>query len=170
MPVPAAAAATSTFQSTVLEQITHYSLMLSSDARLPGLLDVLEYAPSDLFWKVIEAEWVLCDDTWEHSERLLRLMRLHYTHAPAMPFRGSDTDLPVFGGCSRSKVHGISWTKDRQIAESFASGHRHIPVPDAVIASTLVPASATFIFIDGRKEAEVLLDPTLLTNVEIDTV
>jgi UDP-N-acetylglucosamine 2-epimerase len=54
--------------------------------------------------------------------------------------------------------------------EANRQKHRYISVPDPIIASALVPASATFIFIDCRKEAEVLLDPTLLTNVEIDTV
>jgi hypothetical protein len=53
----------------------------------------------------------------------------------------------------------MSWTLSRTVAEEFARGHRHIPVPDPVIVEAMVPDDAVFFTSDERQETELVLDP-----------
>jgi hypothetical protein len=150
----------------MVECISRYSSLLSSVPRLPGLLELLDEAPPDVFWKTLETEWCRCDFTWPYRRQILGLMRRQRGHAPAGPFNSAD-ELVVFRGCARRRVRGLSWTLDRAVAEKFASKLRGDILPDRVVVSAHIRPSNIFLYLEERKEREVLLDPERLTKLEI---
>lgn len=81
-------------------------------------------------------------------------------------------DLPaiitVYRGCARTHVAGLSWTISREVAEKFATGHRDIRVLDPVIASAQIGKENILGTFDGRDEAEILLDPASLAELQIE--
>ena len=74
--------------------------------------------------------------------------------------------VPIYRGCSKERVRGISWTTDRTVAKSFASGHRGVAVPNASLAHAIIPKGAVFCVFTDRQESEVLIDPDRLQKVE----
>lgn len=141
----------------------------SPDVLLRGSLK----RPPHEFWPLFHEFWPTCDNTWRWGERFLRLLQRNGDARPYMEqdqteFLGRLPDeIQVFRGCSRSRVNAISWTTDREVAEDFAAGHRSIRVPEAVVASALVPKELIITVILARQEKEVLLDPMHLQNVKV---
>jgi hypothetical protein len=152
---------------TVLRHVVSYSVGLDSHARLPALLDLMEGMPAGVFWQVLTNQWNICDDTWRHVPALLELMRRHRAAAPARLNPSFPTEFAVFRGSSRARARGISWTTDRAVALRFAQGHRRIPVPEPVIAAARIRRAGVFLFIRGRREHEVLLDPAALIGLRV---
>lgn len=68
----------------------------------------------------------------------------------------SDT---LYRGCSLDRIHGLSWTTDRKVAEGFVYGHRGMRVPDAVIAKTRIRKNDIITVVTDRGESEVIIDP-----------
>lgn len=66
--------------------------------------------------------------------------------------------VTIYRGCSLPFVRGMAWTTNRSVAEAFASGHRGIPVRDAVIATALIPKDAIFTVMTDRNEDEVVIN------------
>lgn len=119
----------------------------------------------EVFWRVFHGYWSDCDDTWDLREYLLDA--LTNTLSPASEYWSDDQhrffdDLPdmvtLYRGCSLDRIHGISWTTDRRVAEGFARGHRGIRVPNAVIAKTCIRKGDIITVITDRKESEVIID------------
>jgi hypothetical protein len=92
---------------------------------------------------------------------------LYLPDAARRHFEGLPDPIRVFRGTSRARVLGVSWTTDRQLAEGFARGHRRIPVPEAVVATALVPKAAIFGVTVERNESEVILDPHRVADLEV---
>lgn len=67
-------------------------------------------------------------------------------------------------------MDGISWTSDRSVAESFANGHRSIPVTSPVIVSAMCQKSSVLLAINDREEFEIVVDPDELTEVWVEVL
>jgi hypothetical protein len=149
---------------------------IDSDQRANALLFALEWpVKADLkheeFWCVFGNTWSACDRTWHHRRDLLKWLRRY-----SPPILSDDgrafldrlrKPVQVYRGCSRQRVRGISWTADPKVAEEFARGHRGIGVPDPVIASAVIPATAVFAVLVDRDESEIVLDPRRLAKLTI---
>ena len=143
---------------------------INSANRLQIMLQELEHHPRSTFWSSFQAVWPTCDDTWFTMDLALEALRWN---GPAVDFlSGADREfyvslpdmIEVYRGCRLSRLRGLSWTTDRTVAASFALGHRGIPVPDAVIASTRIPNWAVLTVSTERGESELLIDPDLLPD------
>jgi hypothetical protein len=150
-----------------LKCISTFSLRLNSEHRLPNLLTVWEEAPPSVFWKSFTRQWPGCDDTWDWLPDLLWIMRRYREYAPSRKFLGRT--LQVYRGCTSDRVLGISWTTNRKVAEKFAYGHRGIRNPNPVIATAMIPPSGIFLRTNDRDEREVILDPELLRDIQIES-
>jgi len=138
------------------------------------VLDLIEDAPTDLFWPVFLAQWTICDNTWNEGERLLRALRKHtrgakpvtyFSNKQRRAFNRLPATITVHRGCSRSRVAGVSWTIDEAVAAGFARGHRRIRVPDPVIASGQIGREHVFALVEDRQERELILDPEKVTDL-----
>lgn len=175
----ARALVTATDINAAVEAVSRYSMMLSSDRRLSGLIEALCDAPAAVFWRVLLEEWDVCDNTHACLPELLMLIRHHIdvgdnpsAHWPAEAHTFLRTLLPVvtvYRGCSRQRVNGISWTLDRSVAETFARGHRGIAVPDPVIVTGTIARDRILAVFTERNEREVLLDPRDLKDGAVST-
>ena len=159
---------------SALDAIEQCSTAESSERRLLAILPLIEDAPPKIFWAILLKTWPSCDDTWMLKTRLLRAMKkagpvmleLLSEHERRF-FEGLPAQVPVFRGCSRPRVRGISWTMERTIAEGFARGHRGIQVPDPVVASALIPKDGIFFATDDRSEKEIVLNPRRLRRLRL---
>lgn len=151
----------------------YFGIGVSTTNRLGVLLDMTAGLPPELFWPVFLDCWSDCDDTaWEH-QRLLRRLRQQGTGVPHLSaadrafYDTLPSEVTVYRGCSRPRVRRVSWTTERPVAESFARGHRNVAVPDAVVATAVVPRAALFGVSVDRNEHEVLVDPDTLRKVRV---
>ncbi len=145
-----------------VEKIVQCSFDESSD-RLSVILNLVQDAPSAVFWPVLAECWSMCNSTWAEQGRILALLKRH-AHARAACLSGEFWDMlpsviSVYRGCSRPRALGLSWTTRIDIAEGFANGHRGIAVPDPVIASATVAKSSVLWATDDRDEGEILARP-----------
>lgn len=149
----------------ILELIESRMVWCGSHERLGELLHLLRRAGARTFWNALAEWWTLCDDTWPHRPELLRQLRRHGPGRNYLPARDRSflDALPervtIYRGCSRSRVRGVSWTTDPEIAAGFARGHRAIPVPDPVVVEAEVDRARILAAFTDRQEAEVLVDP-----------
>lgn len=74
---------------------------------------------------------------------------------------------PVYRGCSRARVEGLSWTTDFELVRGFANGHRGIPVPKPVVAKANICKDGIFAIFRSRAESEIVLDPDELFGIKI---
>jgi hypothetical protein len=155
----------------ILERFDDALLAVSSEQRLPLLLDLASRRPPQVFWPAFHEWWNLCDDTWIWRADLLRRLRRHHAREPGPHYLSGDDRtcfdglpdcLEVYRGCSKARIRGLSWTTDRDVAASFAVGHRGIRVPEPVIASAVIPKHAIFAAITARGEGEIVIDPQAL--------
>src|SRR4051812_5017664 len=147
------------------EDINEFLSMLSSERRLPEMLDLIAWKSAHEFWPIFLKNWATCDDVWNYNLLLPELFR----HAgPATSFLDECTraffdsladEITVYRGCHRGRVSGISWTTDRKVASEFASGHRGIRVIDPALATGLVRKENIFAVFCGRNEREILCRP-----------
>jgi hypothetical protein len=72
------------------------------------------------------------------------------------------------GGRPETVRRGFAWTTDPKVAKRFASGAgERVPVQGGVVISGKVRASVVLAYITGRQEAEVIVDPRLVQDVEV---
>jgi hypothetical protein len=105
------------------------------------------------FWAVVLREWTTFDRI-PHVE-FAAMFAKFADHAPPKP------DLPermtVYRGQSASAPKGLSWTRNKSVAEGFARGHRNIRVPDPVVLQMKVTPAQVAFYTNARKEREVVL-------------
>jgi hypothetical protein len=131
------------------------------------MLNLTAFAFSDkVFWNVFHENWSGCDDTWHLREELIGTLTANVDSASEYwrnDQRRFFDDLPkmvtLYRGCSLDRIHGMSWTTNRKVAEGFARGHRGMGVPDAVIAKTRTRKSDIITVVTDRGESEVIIDP-----------
>jgi hypothetical protein len=155
-------------QRTVYQRFSDYALSLNSQDRMPNLIDLWAELQPPTFWRAMRAWWNMCDCSWDYGDAVLNLLRRHAATAPARKNRQGTNETAIYRGCSRSRILGVSWTTDIEVARGFARGHRHIPITDPVIASAVVSRDGIFMRINSRKEREVLVDPAGLSNVQAE--
>jgi hypothetical protein len=115
-----------------------FLLKCSSEQRAPEMISLCNDAPADVFRKIFSNVWPNCDDTWQSQDVLrAQLEKIQpiswYDESHRTFFESLPTIVPVYRGCSRDRVGGISWTTDPGVARRFAHGHRGISVADPVI-------------------------------------
>ena len=138
------------------------------------VLDLLTRAHSDeTFWRIFNLGWPCCDETFNQRGKLLSLLAERGTAAPFLEGRDRDfyeglpDNVRIYRGCSVERVRGLSWTIDRAVAAAFARGHRGINVPNAVVATAVIPREAIFTVATDREEQEVVIDWRRLQQVKL---
>jgi hypothetical protein len=162
-------------RAVMLDAIESSCFAESSEARLGRLLSLVPpEISSELFWLALMAIWHRCDDTWAYRSRLLSEMRsagvpaYEYFSPEQRTFFDSLPDtVQVYRGCYHTRVRGVSWTLDREIAKKFTCW-RLGPLPDAAIASAIIPKPHIFFVTDDRKEKEVVLEPRRLRKLVVE--
>lgn len=149
---------------------------VDSQTRLPFLLNIVDSLPASVAWPIVLCGWSMCDDTWPFRTRLLEILRRLQSEAPSRTYMDNDntalfcglpSKITVWRGCSRERVRGVAWTLSKETAESFAVGHRGIPVPDTVVASAIVPKEAVFFVESCRQEEELVVDSRRLSQLKV---
>jgi hypothetical protein len=162
--------------SNAVDKISYRLGAESSEARLPVLLRLAESAPTSLFWYALLDQWSSCDDTWGHMPRLLVALRFHARKQSPHAYLddvgltlldGLPSVVTVYRGCSRTRLHGISWTTDEAVAHGFAIGHRGLRVPDPVVVKAAIAKQDIFAVVTDRSESEILLDPAKIERVRV---
>lgn len=148
--------------------------MYDSETCLGVMLDLLDDAPSKVFWPVFLKLWSGCDNTWDYRDAALHQLR---QHAPmqlealdkrSQRFHQSlEDEVVLWRGCSGDRILGLSWTMDAAVATRFAQGHRGITVPDSVIVSARYPKAEILSVFTDRKEAEIIVDPRKLRDLTL---
>jgi hypothetical protein len=160
-----------------IKSINKILRMVSSAERAEVMFALTRRQRAEIFWPVFFENWPNCDDTWCVRDGLLELLQRCEDEASGLDFlpaeaRAAYEALPdparVFRGAEREKIKGISWTTDRKIAAGFAHGHRLIEVADPVIATGLVPKWAVYGVCTDRGEADVVLDPQNVDELEFE--
>jgi hypothetical protein len=160
-----------------LTLLNNYACKLPSHERLPNFLPLIAPAPPTIFWPALMAHWASCDNTWSVGDELLAALVRQDRRGVAEHYfddasRGFFQSLPetvaVYRGCSRSRIRGLAWTTDQDVASGFARGHRGIPVPEPVIATGLISKSDIFFVAAERNESEVVIDPAGLIGLSYE--
>lgn len=136
--------------------------------------DGIQYA-GGIIWPIFLHTWSACDDTWHHRGELLTLLRRikedrfdSFTDEPRRAYDALPSRVRIYRGCSQERVFGLSWSLSKDVAATFARGHRGKRVSDAVIATTTIKKSDVFAVLDDREEQEVLIDPNGIRSVKLE--
>jgi hypothetical protein len=154
--------------------IGHLTSRLNSQERPRELLDLIADDPAETFWPIFLTEWPHCDAGWQYQGKLAKILRrvgpcptgVYPRHAEvggkfyaSLPGR-----LTVYRGGDRSRIEGgISWTTDREVALSFAQGHRGVCPQSPVIATATIAKTDIFAAISDRSEQEIICIPKIET-------
>ena len=143
-----------------------YGVGIGSDGRCGALLEILPRDKPDIAWPVFLNVWSSCDATWSENESVLQMLTDiggsasdYYDDESRSFFDALPDSVIVYRGCSRERVNGLSWTTDKAISEGFARGHRGIKVPNAVVATGIIPKDKILAVFVDRKESEILANP-----------
>jgi hypothetical protein len=106
----------------------------------------------ETFWQVITETWpdfdLIPHPAFEEQFRRFRLTAPgSCAKQPCLLYRGQDVSAPL----------GLSWTRDRAVAEGFAKGHRGILNANPVVFSYQPSPSEIAFVCDERDESEVVL-------------
>jgi hypothetical protein len=138
-----------------------------ADQRLCVLLDLIEGAAPSIFWACLDHQWRNYHLPRTLQARLLRACRRNAQQRPSLD--RLPASLIVFRGCSRPRIRGLSWTRDESVAARFAFAEYGVTVPDPIIARAEISRDAVFLAIDGRNEAELLVDPRRLRKLIVQS-
>lgn len=147
---------------------------VDSTNRVRVMIDLMRRVSSPaVFWRIFILGWSECDDTWSESLVLLRILHEHGSGAQFLQgearsfYEGLPDLVPIFRGCSRQRLRGLSWTTNLEIAEGFARGHRNIRVPDPIVATAKIPKEAIFAVCVERGESELVINPRRLRTLTV---
>lgn len=105
-----------------------------------------------LFWEVVTTAWSGFD-LIPHKG----FADLFHRFASSVPPCEVDQQVTVYRGQDADADKGLSWTRDRKVAEAFAHGHRGLKNPSPMIFEMKIePEQIAFVCHD-RDEAEVVL-------------
>lgn len=146
---------------------------VNSANRLSALLALTASEGPDVFWDVFHKLWSNCDNTWSLQDDVLDALEWfgqdgdYMTDEQQAYLSGLNADrysrVTVYRGCSRARIHGLSWTTNPKVAQEFARGHRGITLPDPVVVKAKIRKSSIITAILDREEDEIILDPRHLT-------
>jgi hypothetical protein len=138
---------------------------INSEDRAWCLLRALDQPgiPHEVFWHTFKQVFQVCDDTWHARNDLLRLLRRRRRRPPVkLTF-----PLTIYRGGDATRLMGISWTTDFEIAKGFARGHRGIRNNKPAVAEASALRSDVFCENDDRNEREIIIDPRRIELKEI---
>lgn len=160
-----------------IQNINKILLTVSSAERAEVMIALTRRKRAEVFWPVFFENWSHSDDTWYLRDDLRGQLQRFEDEAPGVQFLSVEaravydvlTDpVRVFRGCSRERVMAATWTPDREVAPSFAHGHRFIEVSAPVIASGLMQKWAVYGVCIDRGESDVILDPQYVYDLELE--
>lgn len=127
-----------------------------SSARRPLLVSEWAFQmPSEcgkVFWRVVTACWNGFDRIpHDDYEQLFEMF------SDSVPSCDVPEGLTVFRGQDADAEKGLSWTRDRKVAEAFAHGHRGLNNPNPVVLEMEVFRGDVAFTCNERDEAEVVL-------------
>ena len=110
-----------------------------------------------LFW-ALTREWWSSFDRIDHRRFAAVFYGLRSYWEPQPEWHRLPERFTIWRGHDKSCVHlGLSWTRDRAVAESFAVGHRLIFNPTPTILEAEIARQDVALVFDNRKESEVVL-------------
>lgn len=74
----------------------------------------------------------------------------------------------VYRGCAENRIDGVCWTTDRDVAVSFAKGHRGIKLDSPVVVSATCYKDDVLLAVNDREEFEIVVDPDELEDVWVE--
>jgi hypothetical protein len=114
-------------------------------------------AGGQAFWRVIREQWPSFDRI-DHGEYRQQFKRFAPYWLLTREVANLKDGITVFRGQSRLSPVGLSWSLRREVAESYAHGHRGIPVPQPIVLERRIHRKqVALVIIDDRNEAEVVL-------------
>jgi hypothetical protein len=159
------------FVSAAISHLARFS----SEKRAAKMLCVVRGKPPEVFWRIFLEVWSVCDCTWKVRDLLLHQLKNASAQMRATPFfskadriffESLPPNIPIFRGCSREHINGLSWTTDAAVAKGFAYGHRGIPIPEPVLVTAKVMRRDIFAVITGRAENEVVCSPSQILRID----
>jgi hypothetical protein len=108
------------------------------------------------FWAVIQDEWSSFDRI-PHQEFVRLFAKFAKQWAATDEIESLPDRLTVYRGQSRDDPPGLSWTRDRGVAQTFARGHRGIAVPNSTIIERRINREGVALVLNDRDEQEIVL-------------
>jgi hypothetical protein len=154
-----------------LEQWQRYLITFDSYQRTEAMVEAMyqvsfEASAYDWIVQLFLFAGNICDAPWAHRQALAGILRCAYTKVSLIDFLDPDARafydslpalVPVWRGCQRGRERGISWTRDRIVAEGFAWGKRCFNV-EPTLVHAVIPKQHIFAVFVCRNESEIALD------------
>lgn len=137
----------------------------------------LNYSDPKGFWQEFWHIWTTSENLNEDADHIIRLVAHGMTiAAPRSGLKAKDRKklaaLPkrvtVYRGGTRANQRGWSWTTDREMAKFFAN--RAVGSTERIISKLVVDKRDVLAYLGGRNESEIVLDPAIIGEIEIDEV
>jgi hypothetical protein len=120
-----------------------------------------------LFWSLTR-EWWSSFDRIDHCGFTSAFYRYRQYWEPQPEWHQLPRRFTIWRGHDKSLVHlGLSWTRDRAVAEEFARGHRLIFNPNPAILEAEIAREDVALVFDNRKESEIVLFEPVGTAQEV---
>lgn len=109
------------------------------------------------FWEVVRQQWSSFDRI-DHAEYQRQFRRFAPYWAATSEVTDLEDEMVVYRGQSSLSPLGLSWSLRRDVAESFARGHRSIRVLQPVVLERRIRREQVALAInEERNEAEIVL-------------
>lgn len=150
-----------------------HGIGVNSTNRLEVFLSLAHDTPPEIFWPAFQRVWSGCDNTWDQRKRLYDALT---ENSPSHPFlEGNDLAfwqalpdrVPVFRGGDWSHGLGLSWTTSKEVAESFARGHRGIRYSWPVVFEGSIRKQSILTVVTDRNEFEVIVRPKAVRRNQV---
>jgi hypothetical protein len=152
------------------EEVSHYLGTFGSYARTEAMTYLMMASSPQRVLEIFLSWSDACDAPWpyrsylaaELRDAIIKVPLIDLLEPPERAFYSALPHLvPVWRGCERGRVRGLSWTTDRMVAEGFALGKRCRNAHPTLIHAE-IPKQHIFGVFLGRKESELALDPRRL--------
>lgn len=120
-------------------------------------------------------DWAnLCDAPWSYRGDFAEMLRDALKQVPlreVLPleerawFDSMGPFIRVYRGCESSRLRGLSWTTDLDVARGFAAGKRCVN-DHPTLASAVIPKDHVLALFLNRQEHEVAVDPRRLRQLK----
>lgn len=130
------------------------------------------------FIKLIQANWVSCDDFGELTSDLINAFEEsgmkaihHMDDRNADWFHALSDDIKIYRGCGLGEgEYGLSWTTEERVAKKFALNHRFYRYKEPVILCGYIKKEDVYYATNARNEFEIICNAENITNLEVKTL
>lgn len=152
--------------ATAVNAAVDYLRLFGSADRPWKFQNIMEMAGQtcgDFFWRTLHLEWSSFDRIPHRNfARLFQLHRgawrsEHLTPADAEAFGRLPEVVTAYRGQAAANPVGLSWSLKKQVAESFARGHRGLLNPSPIIIEAQISRADIAGFYTDRDEAEIVI-------------